>query len=85
MKASFFYVGYGVVASTDLGWLQLAFDFMTGMFYRVVLQTNVRKTVGMVFRPCWAAGVRADGAFTRRMTGEGRSFKEQQQERVSFP
>ena len=50
-ESGIFYVGYGVVASTDLGWLQLAFDFMTGMFYRVVLQKNVRRPWG------WCSGL----------------------------
>ena len=39
-----------------------------GMFDRVGLQTNVRKTVGMVFPPFWVVGVRADEAYTRKMT-----------------
>ena len=58
---------------------------MTGLFDRVVLRTNVHKTAGMVFRPCRTAGLWADKAYTRRMTGEGRSFKEQQREQVSCP
>ena len=63
----------------------MAFDMLTGIFDRVGLRTNVRKTVGMVWRPCRAAGVRADEAYTRRMTGEGRSFKERQREKVLCP
>ena len=68
MKAALFYANNGVVASTDPGWLQLEFDFMMGLFDRVGLHTNVRKTVGMVFRTFQAAGVRAEKAYTRRMT-----------------
>ena len=41
---------------------------------------HVRKTVGVVFRHFRAAGVRADEAYTRRMTGEGVIFKERQRE-----
>ena len=73
----------GVIASTEPGWLQSAFDLLTGLFDYVGLQTNVCKTKGVVFRPCREAGVRADEAYTRRMMREGRSFKEQHQERVS--
>ena len=40
---------------------------------------NVCKTVGIVYRPCWEAGVWADKAYTCRMVGEGRRFKERQQ------
>ena len=75
----------GVVASTDPGWLQSAFDFVTGLFEWVGLQTNVRNTVGMVCRPCREARARADKAYTRRTTRERRSFKEQQREWVSCP
>ena len=60
----------------------MEFDTLTGLFDWVVLQTNVRKTVEMVFRPCWAAGVRADEAYTRRMMGYRRSFKDRQRERL---
>ena len=74
-----------MVDSTDPGGLQLAFDKLTGLFGRVGQRTNVRKTVGMVCRPFRAAGVRADEAYTQRMTGKGRSFKERQQEPVICP
>ena len=49
----------------------MAFDVLTGLFDRVGLWTNVRKTVGMMCRPCQEAGVRAEKAYTRRMMGEG--------------
>ena len=75
MKAAFFYSGYGMVVSIDPGWVKSDFDTLTGIFYQVGIQTNVRKTVGVMFRPFRAAGVRADEAYTQWMTGEGRSFK----------
>ena len=62
VKAEFFYVYNGMLASTDLGWIQLEFYKLTGMFDWVGLQTNIRKTVGMVYRPCRVAGVREDEA-----------------------
>ena len=74
-KAAFFNADNEVVASTDLGWLQLAFDFLTGLFDWVRLRTKVRKTMGVVFWPFRAVGVRAEKSYIRRMTGEGRSFK----------
>ena len=85
VKVEFFYAEYGVVASTDPGWLQSAFNLLTGLFDWVVLRTNVRKTVGMMFQPCQATGVRADKAYTRSMTGEGRRFKDKKRERVLCP
>ena len=59
VKSEFFYAKDGVVSSTDPGWLQLEFDFLTGMFDPVGLRTNERKTVEMVCRPCRVARVRA--------------------------
>ena len=60
VKVELFYANDGMVASTDPGWLQLAFDMLTGIFDRAGLRMNVRKTVGMVCRPLRAAGVRED-------------------------
>ena len=70
----------GVVASTDLIWIQSAFDFLMGVFDRVGMWTNVRKTVGMVGRPCQAGGVRSDKSYTQIMTGERGGVKERQRE-----
>ena len=70
------------MAFKDRGWLQSAFDTLTRRFYQVGLRKNVRKTVGMVYKPCRAAGVWADEVFSQWMTGEGQSFNEQQRERV---
>ena len=85
MKVALFYADIGLVASTDPGWHQSAFETLTGIFDRVGLQKNIRKTVGMVCNPCWAAGVRADEDYTQRMTGEGWSFKERHREQVICP
>ena len=56
----FFYAEYGMVDSTDPGWLQTMFDTLTGLFDWVGLKKNVWKTMGVVYHPCQAAGVRAD-------------------------
>ena len=75
-----------LVASTDLGWIQLASDNLTGIFYQVGLQKNACKTVGVMCKPCLSDRVRADEAHTLQMMGGGgRSFKEIQQERVVYP
>ena len=63
----------------------MAFDALTGLVDQVGLQKNVCKTLGMVCRPYRSAGVQADKAYTRRMTGEGQSFKDRQRERVICP
>ena len=85
VEATFFYAVDGMVASTYPGWLQSSFDMLTGIFDLVGLRTNIRKTLGMVCRPCQAAGVQADEAYTDRMTGKERRSKERQRERVLCP
>ena len=47
-----FYADDGMVASSDPQWLQGDFSTLVGLFDRVGLRTKVRKTVGMVCRPC---------------------------------
>ena len=72
-----------MVASTNPGWLHTAFYTLTVFFNWVGRKKNVNKTVGMLCHPCQAAGVRADEAYTRRMTGAESSYKERQRERVN--
>ena len=72
----------GLVDSTDPGWIQSESDTLTGLFDRVGLRTNIRKTVGMECNPLWETGVQVDKAYTWRMMGEVRIFKERQRERV---
>ena len=55
-QAVLFYADNGMVALSDPGWLQGAFNTLVGMFYRVGLQKNVGKTVGMVYHHCQATG-----------------------------
>ena len=71
-----------MVALSDLRWLQGAFITLVGLFDRVGLWNNVRKTVGMVCLPCQAAGNQLEVAYGRRMTGEGSSYRERQKGRV---
>ena len=67
-----------MVALSDPAWLQGAFNALVGLFYRVGLQTNVWKTVGMVCHPCQAAGNITQVAYRRRLTGEGNSYRKRQ-------
>ena len=76
VKEAFLYDDNGILASTNPGWIQSAFDTLMGICDRLGLRTNVCKTVGMVCSPFWAAGVRADEAYNRRMTGEGKSLRQ---------
>ena len=55
-RTAFFYAYYGLVALMHLLWLQGLFDTLTRFFDRVGLQTNVEKTVLMIFHPCRTVG-----------------------------
>ena len=46
------YADDGMKSLSDLGRLQGRFITLVGLFGRVVLRTNVRNTVGMVYFPC---------------------------------
>ena len=71
-----------MVASLEPAWLQGAFNDLVGLFDRGGLQTNVGKTFGMVCHPCPAARNITQAAYRRKLTGEGRSYRERQRERV---
>ena len=77
-----FYVNNGMVALLDPAWLQGAFNALVGLFDRVGLQTDVGKTVGMVCHPCQAAGNVTKAAYGRRITGERKSYRERQRDKV---
>ena len=65
-----FYAVDGLVASTDLYWLQGGVDTQKGLFNRVVLLTNFVKTVSMVCLPYRAAVNQSDTAYKRRIKVE---------------
>ena len=81
-QAELFYADDGMVASSDPAWIQGAFNALVGLFDRVVLQKNVRKTVRMVCHPFQAAGNITKAAYRRRLMGEGNSYRERQRDRV---
>ena len=62
-----FYADNGMVASSDPCWLQWAFTTLVGLFDRVGLNTNTRKTVSMTCRPCTAAGNQSEEAYGRKI------------------
>ena len=73
-----------MVVSLDPAWLLGAFNALLAIFDRVGLMTNVGKTVSMVCHPCQVgAGNRTEEAYGWRITGEGRSYAERQQERAA--
>ena len=72
-----FYAYDVMVVLSDPAWLQGAFNALVAIFDRVRLLINVGKTVGMVCHPCQSgAGNRTGEAYSRRITGVGRSYAE---------
>ena len=77
-----FYADNGMVASSDPAWLQGAFSALVAIFNRVGLRTYFGKTVSMTCYPCWeGAGNRTEAGYSRRLTGVGKTYTEQQRER----
>ena len=70
-QAALFYTDDDMVALSDPHWLQGAFNTLVGLFGRLVMRTNVGKTVSMVFHPFQAAGNQLEAAYERIITGEG--------------
>ena len=75
-QAALFYADDVMVAWSDPGWLQGAFNTLVGLFDRVGLRTNVGKTVGMVCHPCKAEGNLTTEAYRRRFAGVGPTYRE---------
>ena len=71
-----------MVVSSDPAWLQGEFNTLVAIFDRVGLLTNAGKTVSTVCHPCRAgAGNQTEDAYSRRITGVGKSYAERQRER----
>ena len=77
-----FYAYNGLVASLDPRWIQGAFSTLVGLFDKVVLRNNSWKTVGMVCRPCQAAGTQSEAAYVQQMMGERPTYQERQKGQV---
>ena len=78
-QSTVFYANDGTVVSLDPAWLQGAFSDLVAIFNRVGLRNNVEKTVRMACHPCRAgAGNRTEAAYSRRLTGLGKTYTERQ-------
>ena len=81
-QSAVFYAENGMVVSSNPAWLQGAFNALVAIFNSVGLLTNVVMMVSMVCHPCCAgAGNRTEEAYSRRVTGVGKSYAERQRER----
>ena len=70
-QAALLYADDGMVDLSEPQWKKGAFKNLVGLFDRVGLRKNARKTVGVVCHPCQAAGNLLEAAYGRRVTGEG--------------
>ena len=68
-RAKFLYDDDSLVALTNLVWLQVAFGTLTRLFDIVGFQKNIRKMVGMLFRPCHTAGTKSEAAYGQIING----------------
>ena len=75
-QIALFYADYGMVTLSDPRCLQGAFSTLVGLFDSFGLRTNVGKTVGMVCRPCQAAGTQSEAPYGKNMTGYGPYYRE---------
>ena len=79
-----FYADNGMVVSSDPAWLQGAFSSLVAIFDRVGLRNNVGEKVSMACHPCQAGGGnRTEAGYSRRLTEAGKTYTEQQRERVA--
>ena len=62
--AAFFCANGGLVASPESARLHGAFNILTGLFDRLVLQTKKVKTVSTAFRPCHTTNAWSTEAYT---------------------
>ena len=83
-QAALLYADNGMVTSSDPQCLQGAFNTLVGLFDRVGLRTNFRKTVRMVCHPCQATGNLSIAAYGRRVTGVGHTYRERLKAQVDF-
>ena len=77
-KISLFYAYDGMVASSDLRWIQGEFRTLAELFNSVDLETKVGKTVRMVCRLFQAAGTQSETAYRQHITCAGPSYRERQ-------
>ena len=82
-QAALLYSDNGMIASSDPRWIQWAFTVLVGLFDRVGLKTNRKRTVSMTCRPCGTPGNRSEETYGHTMTGDGPTPRERKRERVT--
>ena len=80
-----FYADDGLLSAKDKAWLQKALNLLISLFERIGLKTKDSKTKMMICLPAVKASRMTEGAYKRRMTGEGDSCHERMRRRVACP
>jgi hypothetical protein len=70
-----FYADDGLLVGRKKEWVQDAFDVLIGLFERVGLRKNTGKMKAMICMLGYISGRQSDGAYERRMTGNGDDFR----------
>ena len=78
-----FYADGERISGRDHIWVQDALAVPVVMFQRVGLETNLKNTKALVYTPGYIWGKWSEESYKRRSTGEGETFRERNQERVS--
>ena len=78
-----FYADDGMIGGRDHIWVHNALMVSVAMFRQMVLVNNLYKTKALVCTPGYIWGKLSDAAYKRRATGEGETFRERKQARVS--
>ena len=71
---AYFYANDGLVASTQPESIYREFNVLTGLFDRVILRTNRRKTVSMACHPLHASVWMSSEAYEQQKMGTGTIF-----------
>jgi hypothetical protein len=80
-----FYADDGLLASHDAKRVQQGLDKFTELFARVGLKMNATKTVVMISGGPKEYGRQGPAAYTRKVTGRGKTHKERMAEKIQCP
>jgi hypothetical protein len=77
-----FYADDGLLSGEDEKEIQRALDLMTDGFARVGLKMNAQKTEALIMTGGKAYGLQSEQAYARKLSGEGKSYRERSLEKV---
>jgi len=84
-KIACFYADDGLIGARDPEWLQYSFNKLVGLFGRVGLETNTKKTQVMIGQPQFIPGPESEEAYSRRCSGVGETYSERRRRKVECP